>query len=444
MALWIGSLNQEESDAGSAVAVWAELDRQQEAWKDHYDHSITDHQYPWSTDFCELRLSEINREMNSLQLRFSPSEFLKIQRKASMYFYRQPKGSRLADRTTAPLIPSDSLEVIFERDIPTDHIAIAPDGRIFGDTYNHQRSSRSKIIVYDPQTQSVTPFPSLLAQAEFDHIHSLRVDKQNRLWLLDSGKGYFVKPALFAFEIESGKKVFEYRFSMSEAGSGSMLNDFVIDEKAEKIYITDTSPMASKPALLVLDLKTLRSRRILENHVSVRATSLDTYLDYEGGKRWVLPGLLSFISPKIAVDGIAFDENRRVIYYSPGNSGEIYALDASDATDVRLTDRKLAQRVRRIAQSTMTDGMAIDEQGRLYLTDREHSAIVRVDPATGGSETLFKDATRLSWLSTLAFDPNGRLVFTSFPLSQMIFESPESIQKWKRSWPVFRINYGSR
>ena len=66
----------------------------------------------------------------------------------------------------------------------------------------------------------------------------------------------------------------------------------------------------------------------------------------------------------------------------------------------------------------MSDGIAIDAEGTVYLTDLEHSAIVALDPDRK-LRTLVKDE-RLRWPDGLAFGPDGWLYVTCSALHQVL------------------------
>jgi sugar lactone lactonase YvrE len=78
------------------------------------------------------------------------------------------------------------------------------------------------------------------------------------------------------------------------------------------------------------------------------------------------------------------------------------------------SDAALAGAVEKIADTTMTDGMIADAAGNLYLTDMEHSAIVRVTP-TGQLELVIEDP-RLRWPDGFAWAPDGSLYVTASAL----------------------------
>ena len=56
--------------------------------------------------------------------------------------------------------------------------------------------------------------------------------------------------------------------------------------------------------------------------------------------------------------------------------------------------------------------------GSIYLTDLEHNAVVRWNPATKSTEQVLTDK-RLMWPDTLSWGPNGDLYVTASQIENM-------------------------
>jgi len=125
------------------------------------------------------------------------------------------------------------------------------------------------------------------------------------------------------------------------------------------------------------------------------------------------------------VDGIALDENNGWLYFASISADQLYRLPVAALNDFSLSEQMLAEQVEAFAEKTMTDGMAVDEQGNIYLSDLEHSAIVRMD-TTGDMQTLLKSAS-IRWPDGFSWGPEGHLYFTCSSLHQVIGLSPENV-----------------
>jgi sugar lactone lactonase YvrE len=340
---------------------------------------------------------------------------------------------RLADRTTNIVqFSGTDAEVVAELEMPPGHITVSPDGRVFLDANHYVRNAPAKIV--ELVSGQLVAFPAVEAQKPLDTTHALRVDQSNRLWVLDYGNyRLFGSPKLLAFDLTTGKLVHEYHFTNCEAGCGSMLNDLVVDDDNNRIYISDSSPLAGNPAIVVYDIGRRHARRVLEDHASVVAAKYSMVVH---DKPWKVLGL---IQPKIGIDGIALDRANGWLYYAGSNTGELYRISVDDLNDVWLTDHQLGAKVEKVADITMTDGMTVDKQGNVYLTDFEHSAIVRVKP-DGRLETLLKDR-KYRWPTAFSFGPDGWLYFTCNAIDEVTMKSGSKIHE-SGPYGVYRFKPG--
>ena len=141
------------------------------------------------------------------------------------------------------------------------------------------------------------------------------------------------------------------------------------------------------------------------------------------GVRMELYGLFA-VRP--GVDSIALDDAGDWLYFAPVTSRWLYRVHRKrPRRRVARRARALEPRVERYAEKTMSDGIAIDHDGTVYLTDLEHSAIIALDPDRK-LHTLVKDE-RLRWPDGLALGPDGWLYVTCSALHQVLAKGPEEI-----------------
>jgi sugar lactone lactonase YvrE len=114
------------------------------------------------------------------------------------------------------------------------------------------------------------------------------------------------------------------------------------------------------------------------------------------------------------VDAIGLDPIGEHLYFATLNGGEMWRLRAADVADVSLDDDALAARLEHVAQTTMTDGITIDEAGHVYLTDMEHSQIVRLH-ADGSLDVLVRDPI-LRWPDGFSWGADRALYVTASAL----------------------------
>jgi len=347
------------------------------------------------------------------------------------------KGRRLEDRTTDPLLSFCEVETVTQLDLPPGNVAVSPEGRVF---FTYLPQAKPAVKVAELVAGKVIPFPDEAFQKRrvgrlgFDTPLSIRIDRQNRLWALDYGSHGTRHPYLFAFDLTTQELVHSFRFSRELAPLGSMLNDFQVDPTGTKIYIADTSILRQRPALIVYDVTTGEACRLLEHEPAVSNGPYDVYVH---GKRVGLgKGLLPL---KFGIDSICLDRNGEWLYFGALNSGTLYRIRTVDIERFLKCPLELAACIEKYAEITLSDGITSDLRGNIYLTDIEHSALVRVSP-TRDLETLIKDK-RIRWPDGFSFGPDGWLYVTGSALNDVLGR-PKWCIKAHGPYPIYRFRPG--
>jgi sugar lactone lactonase YvrE len=337
------------------------------------------------------------------------------------------------DRSSSPQLAGDSLEVVAELPSPPGNIAVSATGRVFF-TFHPEAHPKIKLAeLRDGTPSAFPPETSGESRSLFDTPLSLRIDSQGRLWSLDNATHGMGQPRLLAFDIETGALAHRYDFPSQAAGLGSHLNDFQVDPSGETVYIADASIFALSPALLVYDVKRKQCRRVLARDLSVMA---EPFVPVVQGRVMRIFGLFA-IAP--GVDSIALDAEGEWLYYAAVTSRRLYRVRTRDLKDDRLSAGELSRRVESYADKTMSDGLSMDRSGNVYLTDLEHSAIVRLTPERR-LLTLVRDQ-RLRWPDGLSFGPEGRLYVSCSALHQVIGRTPGQVRS-KAPFQIFRFRPG--
>ncbi len=345
-------------------------------------------------------------------------------------------GARLEDRSTAPLLPAAALEVVVDLDHPPGNVAVSADGRVF---FTLHPDGAPPLKVLELVDGRPTPYPDAAFQQPADgtpHFQSplaLRIDRQNRLWVLDYADYGRGQPRLVAFDLATNALVHQYDFPSDVAGFPSMLNDFQVAPDGNTIFIAETSPILQRPALIVYDVAQRRSRRLLDGHASV---ATGDYVIQAPGRDMVIYGLATL---RIAVDSIALDQRGEWLYYGPVTGDRLFRIRARDLTDPSLTPEALAARVEDFAAKTLSDGLTMDAQDNIYLSDMEHSAVLRLGQDRQLT-TLIKDP-RLRWPDGFSFGPDGWLYVTASSLQNVLFV-PAAEMRAHAPYQIFRFRPG--
>jgi len=351
--------------------------------------------------------------------------------------YQFADGERLDDRTTQPKLAPSALEPVVNLDYPPGNVAVSADGRVF---FTFHPDGSPPIKVAELVDGKPVPYPSeafQIPQSDKPHFQSplaLRIDRKNRLWVLDYANYAMGQPRLIAFDLATGQPDHLHEFSSEVAPFLSMLNDFQIDPAGEKIYIAEASPILQRPALIVYDTVTGKSRRVLDGDPTVQA---EPYLLQAPGRDMVVYGIYAL---RIPVDSIALDTSGEWLYYGPLSGDRMYRVRTRDLNDTSLSPESLSARVEDYGPKTISDGLTMDLAGNVYISDPEHSAVVVLTPARQ-LVTLIKDG-RLRWPDGFSFAPGGWLYVTASSLQDVLFVSAAHMHE-HAPYQIFRFKPGA-
>ncbi len=337
-----------------------------------------------------------------------------------------PKVS-LGSETASPLPQTQTtgkLEQVasFSGPMPTG-VTVSQNGRIF---VNFPRwGDPVASTVAEVVNAQAVPYPNAEITAldlrdaaqTFVSVQSVVVDPEDRLWVLDTGSINFAPvveggPKLVGIDLETNTIVQTIRFPNDVVLPTTYLNDvrFDLTRGAGGVaYITDSSGTGPN-GLIVVDLASGTSRRLLNNHPSTKAQK--NFLPFVEGRP--LMERAPNEAPKylaLGSDGVAMGSGGDRLYYCPLASRRLYSVSTAALLSPNLTDAEVAATVRDEGMKPASDGLESDAQGRVYATAYEHNAIVRLKP-DGFYETLVADP-RILWPDTLSLAADGYLYFTA-------------------------------
>ncbi len=322
-------------------------------------------------------------------------------------------------------LPHGKLEVVhrFTGPMPTG-VTVSRTGRVFvsyprwGDavafTVGEIRGGRE--VAFPDATMNDPRSP--------DHLFSVQsvvVDSDDRLWALDTGSLEMKPiegqdwPKLVAFDLATGKMVRTVRFPPEVVRRESYLNDVRFDlrrGKAGVAYITD-STSTGPSGIIVVDLASGRSWRRLDGAAS---TSADPQFIGSIASDRAFFSLQPTpeagpVPPRVGADGLALSADGARLFFCPLASRTLYSVSAELLADEASTTDQLAATLTRETREFASDGLQADAQGRVYLTDWEHDAVV-VRTGEGRFETLVTDP-QLSWPDSLSLTDDGWLYVTA-------------------------------
>lgn len=179
-------------------------------------------------------------------------------------------------------------------------------------------------------------------------IIAIRADSKDNLWLLDMGEKQFI-----IWNTKTEKLVKTIQIPSNVIESTSFLQDFVIDEKNNRLIIADMTQgdlkSAPIPAFIVIDTKTGSASRMAKSHSSMM-------LDFEGG---------------FGLNPIAIDPSFKWVYFGALHGKKVYRVPANSFD----SDEKLIQDIEEYAPKSYSDGIAVDEKENVYVTNIEEQTI---------------------------------------------------------------------
>lgn len=339
-------------------------------------------------------------------------------------------GEPYPDLSTTPQIAAARLEVVVSYPEPIGNVAVSAHDRVFFTVHPEARPTGNKLLEW--VEGAAVPYPSGAVQPHlFDTPLGVIADQQNRLWTIDHGNHGFASARVLAFDIESGKVAHDHTFGKEIAPAGSMLQDLAITPDGKTIFIADASLWRKSPAIVVYDIASRTARRVLESHESVNAQNFlirtpEREMSFVGG----------LVAMKVGVDGIVVDESGRWLYYGAMNHSGLYRAPLDKLANAALPSRELENLVERYSDKPLSDGLAIDTAGNIYVADVEHGAVALVDLQRNVATLLRSPEIR--WADSLAFGPDGSLYIADSALAEQILQTAEHIAA-QGPYYVFRV-----
>ena len=192
----------------------------------------------------------------------------------------------------------------------------------------------------------------------------------------------------------------------------SFVQDFALDEKRQQAYLADMTRGgmidASEPAIIVVDLETGASRRLLEGHATLQPEDGKTMLT-EGTPTTFTDDAGKEHPLKIGLNPIAIDAQNEWVYFSTIHPGTLYRVPASLLADPELSEEGLEAAIEPFAEKPTSDGIAADGRGNVYITNLAENAISVAD--ADGTRVWVKD-DRFIWPDGVYVAPDGSVVAT--------------------------------
>lgn len=315
-------------------------------------------------------------------------------------------------------------------------VAVVRDGRVFASFPRLETDVVPySLAVVDGTTAAPFPDaawnawdPSVAPQNHFVCVQALYTDANNFLWVLDAAspqmRGVVRGGAkLLKFDPVTGQLAQRVDFDGTVAHLNSYLNDVRVDAQKNFAYISDSN----EGAIIVVDLATGRSRRLLSDNPSTKSENLTLTVEH---RLWVNSNGLS---PSVDVDGLALTPKGDFLYYHALTAHGLYRIGTQYLQDETLSAAQLATHVEYLGNSDPTDGMIYDPKGNLFLTSILRNEITRFSDDIGGKSQSVAQDDQLKWPDSFALGPEGALYVTT---SQLHIPRKERTDPYR----IFKLN----
>jgi sugar lactone lactonase YvrE len=350
---------------------------------------------------------------------------------AIVAWLRYGGGKPYPDLSTSPMLSSNSLEEVLSYPQPIGNVAVNRTGRVFFTVHPEARPRGNKLLEFVDGAS--IPFPDGASQRQlFDTVLGVAIDRQNRLWTIDHGNHGIRTARLLAFDLETGELIHDQSLEKHIAPVGSFLQDLQISVDGRTIVIADASFWRKQPAIIVYDIESATARRVLESHPSVSAENF--LIRNQGHPMSYGAGIVSL---RGGVDGIALGEEW--LYYGALSGSTLYRVRLRDIRDASIPDSQISVRVETYVSKPLSDGLSLDVDGNVYITDVEHNSIFRA--GTDRELQTIVASSQVRWPDALSFGPDGWLYVADSALSDVILQSREHI-KSQGPYRIFRFQPG--
>lgn len=238
----------------------------------------------------------------------------------------------------------------------------------------------------------------------------IRADKDDVVWMLDMGDAAN-QPKLVAWNDGEHRLHRVIVLPQCVLRPSSFTQDFVVDSSREQIYIADMTlnpaGVSDFPAIVVVDIATGLSRRVLENHPALRPGDEPVVIDGRLVTRATADG--SSVDYRYGLNPIAIDPSGRWVYFGALSGKSVHRISAEMLADERVHPNTLADEVTFWCAKPPCDGFDVDAAGNIYVTDICRSAIGLASPS--GYRILVEDRELLGWPDGVELDAQGHWLY---------------------------------
>lgn len=327
---------------------------------------------------------------------------------------------------------TNKLETFIELDFPPGNVAVAGNGRVFVNYHPFARADRFGPTMFEVKDGHLEPWPN--SKASWQGVFGMTVDKQDRLWLIEPAGLDHSRTRLSAWDLQTNQLVFEYWF---EEGTLRFAQDLRVTADGETVILADTGLFKFTPPSI--SVFSPRTKRLIHRLSDDSSTSpQDWTIHTQIGEHKLGYGLVNFA---VGVDGIEISADQSWLYFAAMSHQNLYRVPIKALSDLRFSDNAIAGLVENLGNKPLSDGITIDSQNRVVITDIEHGGLMIRD--TKGNLSTLVSSPLVRWADGVVQAPNGDLLFTDSAIPSYIDQlaRPPELSKIleHRPYRIFRI-----
>jgi sugar lactone lactonase YvrE len=319
-----------------------------------------------------------------------------------------------------------ALEIVAELPVGPGNITVTPQNRIIISL--HPFYSPKDRVVELTRDGKLIPFPDAYWNTgskgadTFDSVLGVQCDTNGVVWMLDNGIRGGSFPKLVGWDTVNNRlaRIIHLRPPVVPPEpifpDDAFFNDLAVDLTHNAIYVSHSAGVQDS-ALIVVNIETGAARRVLQGHPSVIPESRDLMMNGRA-LNYTLPdaGRLKIL---IGVNPIGLDSANEWLYYGTMTGKSMYRIRTSDLLNTDLSYDKLAERIELYSDKPVCDGISLDNDGNIYISDLQAKAVGVIKPDR--SYSVLVTDPRISWPESFSFGPDGYLYFVA---SQLHLSAP--------------------
>lgn len=273
-----------------------------------------------------------------------------------------------------------------------------------------------RVVKYDSKTKKTTPFPNEqwnTPRETDDHYLSnvlgIKNDKNGIVWMLDMGQRNPITPKIVGWNTITNKLERIYYLPEKAIVPTSQPNDMVVDTKNNVFIIADegigNGGNGSTAALIIVDMITGKTRRLLQNHRTTIPENLPIMIN---GK----PLTINNKNILVGCDGITADKNFEWLYYSPLNGNKMYRVKLENLLNENLSESDLDKKIETYSSKPNNGGLSIDMEGNLYLTAIETNSVAVILAKDKSIYNIITDG-KLLWPDGVSYNQTDGYMYVS-------------------------------